>query len=108
MNFKMLKVFFIGFLSFCMCACFGGKLFQPPPSMYKTYVKEGASENIVKNAMLECGYLNPEGGKENDINNEVARREICMFGKGFKYRSGYKGMCSLPGKSTLPACQSRQ
>lgn len=82
------------------------KFFQPPPPMFKSYTKENASEEQVKEALIQCGYPHIYGGDKDDTVNDVAQRENCMFRKGFKYRSGYKGICSLQGKQAIPACLS--
>lgn len=89
-----------------LIAC-GYKPFQPAPPMYKTYKRAGATEQETKDSMLECGYPNIYGGMKDDTENDVARRENCMFRKKFKYNDEYRGICSLPGKKEkLPACRS--
>ncbi|SFH62983.1 hypothetical protein SAMN04515618_101246 [Collimonas sp. OK307] len=80
--------------------------FQPNPPMYELYVKDNATESDVKAAMLKCGYPSIAGGSRGNSSEVVAKRENCMFENGFKYRDGYKGICSLQSAQNTPACQS--
>lgn len=73
--------------------------------MFKSYVKEGATEEEVKQAMLQCGYPNIAGGNKEDTNFDAEIWERCMFKKGYRYRSGYKGICSLKGRHDISACE---
>ena len=63
-------------------------------------------EQGVKQAMLDCGYKNlyGYGGPVTTI-EEDARMENCMFANGFRYKSGYKGVCSLKVGPSIVACK---
>jgi hypothetical protein len=79
--------------------------FQPPPPNYKAWIKNGTTEQDIKQAMLDCGYPNPFT-TANASGNDEAKWENCMFKKGYKYSSGYKGMCATAiNAKDLPACQ---
>jgi hypothetical protein len=86
--------------------CSVGKPFQPPPPMYQSYTKDGATASDVKSVMRQCGYAHEFGGNPGDTSEEVARRENCMFRNGFKYRDGYEGICSFKESSRLDACKN--
>ena len=72
------KTFLYFGITFMLAGCLGSKPFQPPPPMFKSYIKEGATEEDIKRSMLECGYPNVHGGNANDTNEDVAKRENCM------------------------------
>jgi hypothetical protein len=62
----------------------------------KYWEKNGATHNDVLRAMAECGYTDFEYGYGEDKTDEgQARREECMYGKGFKNRV-WGGLCSMP------------
>ena len=105
---KISKIFLFSFFltAILVSSCAIREGFQPPPPMFKSYVKQGTSEAETKQAMLECGYPNVFGGGRQDTSNDVAIREQCMFKKGFTYRSGYQGICSLKNQNILQACRS--
>jgi hypothetical protein len=101
-----------------LCGCRG--IDDPPPPIYTQYIKEqgSATEEEVKQAMRLCGYIDLYGyGMERNVAiNERAKRQNCMFLKGFKFKDGYKGICgelaadiranrSYPYMNELSACQ---
>lgn len=91
------------FISFTLAACFGFKPFQPNPAAFKTWHKQGVSEVIVKQTMLECGFDNPyKNGQMED--NAYAIAQNCMLQKEFTHTSGFN-ICSLKSSKNLPACQ---
>ncbi len=84
---------------------------QPPPPEYKLWTKPGASELVVKKALLECGnpsvdpslYLAKRAGLSV---NDMQEINACMELSGFKFR--YKGhhradICVR--RPQIPACQ---
>lgn len=79
--------------------------FKPPPSIYESFVKNGISPEGVKQAMLECGYPNPFHIDRHVTINDSTKWENCMFANGFRYKSGYKGTCSLRNSKDIAACQ---
>lgn len=83
-------------------------MFKPPLPTYKEWNKSGVSEEGVKKAMLECGYPDVLGSVRGVTLNDIAKRQNCMFRKGFVYRDGYQGLCGAPNpRKDLPACQNR-
>lgn len=96
---------FILILSLAFISACSVRGFQPPPPNYKSWIKSGASEQGVKKTMLDCGYPNPFT-TGNATGNDEAKWENCMFKNGFRYGSGYKGLCATAiNAKDLPACQ---
>ena len=90
-------------MSFTLVACFGFKPFQPSPTAFKRWHKQGVSEGGVKQTMLECGFNNLyNNGRMED--NSYAEAQNCMLQKGFTHSSGFN-ICSLKSSQNLPACQ---
>ena len=88
------KLIEIGLLCAFLNAC-TGKPFQPPPPMFKMFEKKNATTENVKEEMLACDFPNVfSGSKTGDTIGDLARRENCMFSKGFRYIDGRKGICS--------------
>ena len=95
-------------LTLSLTACFGQKPFQPHPPTFTQWVKDGVSSDGVKEAMRQCGEIDlyGYGGDRNSTMNDRAKRENCMFINGFKYKSGFQGLCTLKSYKDIPACQS--
>ena len=97
------KLIKIGLLCAFLSAC-TGKPFQPPPPMFKMFEKKNATTENVKEEMLMCGF--PDiflGSKPGDTRGDLARRERCMFSRGFKYIDGRQGICggqAIPNNAT--------
>jgi hypothetical protein len=91
-----------------LTACFSQKPFQPHPPTFTQWVKEGISEEGVKESMRRCGYIDlyGYGGDRNSSMNEEAKRENCMFKNGFRYKDGDPGLCALKSYKDVPACKS--
>lgn len=85
-------------------ACFPKQAFRPPPPAFKSWGKIGASDSDVKAQMLDCGYRNPYSADRRDSINDEAKHQLCMFSNGYKFKSGYKGLCYSPNWETKPAC----
>ena len=100
-NKKYYFLFFTVFLYGC-----ASKPFQPAPPDFTMWTKNGASEEVVKKAMLACGYPNVGGfaGVRSAI-QEHARAQQCMFKSGFRHKDGSPGICSLPNIRDLRECQ---
>ena len=74
--------------------------------MFQTYIKGGVDEGGVKAAMRQCGYSSVSGRVAGDTVNDIAKRQNCMFARGFKFRGGSKGVCSwAKDKESIPNCQ---
>lgn len=100
----MKNIFFYFFMVFLYgCA---SKPFQPAPLEFTMWMKNGASEEVVKRAMLACGYPNAGGfaGVRSTI-QEHARAQQCMFRSGYRHKYGSSGICSLPNIRDLKECQ---
>lgn len=101
------NILIYSFVSIFMAGCFGIKIMQPPPSNFEFFKTNDKTYEDIKKTMIVCGYPNVNRGNRDDTNNDIAKREICMFRNGFKFNDGYKGMCSLQQQSNLPACQEK-
>lgn len=99
---KFIKYGFIILLFLAGCI---NKPFQPAPAEFKLWIKIGASEDDIKEAMLLCGYPNVGGfaGTKASVEKKTSAEE-CMFRKGFHYRDGWKGKCSERNRAQLAAC----
>jgi len=85
------------------------KPFQPPPAAVDAWIKSGAERQEVLRQLLDCGYPDAVGfvginGRDVKLIDRI-RAEQCMFGKGFKYKSGWGGTCSLRGDYIQAACE---
>jgi len=94
--------------AFATSAC-STRGFRPPPSTEEAFTdKHGAGSSEIKTALDSCGYResmssNLRNGET--LDNARARIMECMFSKGYYYRNGWGGMCSVPEyRVELPAC----
>lgn len=99
-----MKSFFIIVVLIAATGCIPKKAFQPNPPAYKDWYKGSLSDEEIKQEMLSCGHQNPYTPDRNDSINDRAIKEICMFDKGFKYTSGFKGICYIINLHDKPAC----
>lgn len=102
---KVSKVVSAILMTFFLTGCLGAKPFQPPPSTFRMWKKEGANSKEVKRAMLHCGYPNPEGINTNWSRNEIALVQECMYKQGFRRTDNYR-ICATADEANLPACHS--
>jgi len=93
----------------CVCmivAC--AKPFQPPPTAIESWVKPGVGRDQLLKQLLDCGFPNAGGfygSWARDVTiTERIHAERCMFDNGFRYRSGWKGLCTLSGEDIRAAC----
>lgn len=95
-------------LSIALTGCFGGKPFQPPPPIYTTWIKNGVSQEEVKHAMRDCGYIDlyGYGGDRSATIEDRVIREKCMFAHGYRHKSGFQGICSLSNTENIAACHN--
>ena len=102
-----IKILLVGILVLTMTACSAEKPFQPNAPTYTKWFKESVPEDGVKEAMRQCGYkdLYGYGGDRGSTNEDIAKRQNCMFKNGFQRSDGYKGICSLSGAEKISACQ---
>ena len=104
----MNNIIFLVTLTISIGGCFGIKPFQPPPAEYESWEKSGVSDPEVRRTLLACGYPNPYGFDRDYIPNDVAIAEQCMFSRGFRRNDSYKGICAVPNRRDLPACNGRK
>lgn len=102
----MKRLLIIAFVGIGMTGCFRQ---TPQIVAYKSWQKNGASEDEVKRAQLECGYSNPLGSSSVPMDdNSIAISSRCMNKNGFintdylKYTNG-KTFCEKHPE--IPACQ---
>jgi hypothetical protein len=96
----------------CMGAAFflfGCRPFQPPPEQFEAYFKPGVDSKGVVEQMMKCGYPNARGfvgrnGRNVSLETEI-RADQCMLRSGFRYRSGFRGLCSLTNETEHPECK---
>ncbi|WP_241082815.1 hypothetical protein [Achromobacter xylosoxidans] len=87
---------------------------QPPPPLYQLWAKAGVDQHGVRSALLDCGYPNSSHVDGTTItNNDYARGEQCMLGKGFAYQERYSYCDTHPDLAACPktdgaAAASRQ
>jgi len=90
--------------------------FQPPPPEYKMWIKPGATELMIKKALMECGAPNPRPSANSFTNayrvegdsllNAIIEVDMCMEDWGFVSKWGsVKKVCKLPHNKHLPACR---
>ena len=94
----------------CLVAgCLKSIPFQPPPTEYEMWVKEGASMIEVQKATLECGYPDPfNSGRYRRSMNEIVLSDLCMQASGFHYSSDRNWrtyMCPEAAWDRIPACR---
>jgi len=95
-------------LSFAILTVACAKPFQPPPTAIESWVKPGVGRDERLKQLLDCGFPNAGGfygssARGVTIEDEI-RAERCMFDNGFKYKSGWAGLCSLSGENVRAAC----
>jgi hypothetical protein len=80
---------------------------RPPPSDEEAMTsKSHPAVNQVRQALNECGDLQPKHEGESQTNAN-ARVIECMFQKDFYFKSGWGGHCADPDyRANLPACQN--
>ena len=87
-----------------VAACSQARPFQPPPPLYELWAKPGVDRQGVRNALLGCGFPDSAHVDSTTItNNDYARGEQCMLGKGFVHQ-GRHTYCDI--HSQLPACKA--
>lgn len=89
-----------------MSAC---KPFQPRPEQFESYQKYGMDHNAVIAQMRKCGYPDGAGfvgagGAGISLETEI-RADQCMLRAGYRYRSGFGGICSVSQYKDNPACK---
>ncbi|WP_231907030.1 hypothetical protein [Cupriavidus sp. D384] len=75
---------------------------QPPPPLFETWAKPGASQQVVRSALLECGF--PDAAHVTPVEmarNDYARAQLCMLDHGFTYTDRSIVCAHAP---ELPAC----
>ena len=79
--------------------------FRPPPSDEEAMTSKNRPTVVqVRQALNQCGDLQPKNGGESQANAD-ARVIECMFKDGFYFKSGWGGPCSTPDyRAKLPAC----
>lgn len=76
--------------------------FQPSPPAYKLWAKPGVSEQGVRSAMLDCGFVDSAYVDGTVMtNNDYARAQLCMIDKRFVYQDRRILCADVP---ELPAC----
>jgi hypothetical protein len=77
--------------------------------MFEMFERSGSSPADAKTAMLICGFPNVVTGRNpTDTLGDTARRERCMFLKGFRYIDGYRGICSTRAAKNISECLGDQ
>lgn len=75
---------------------------QPPPPLFQNWTKPGASQQVVRNALLACGFADAAQVTSVEMaTNDYARSELCMLDRGFTY-TGQSIVCAHAPE--LPAC----
>lgn len=105
-NVKFCSVILVFIMLIPACA----KPFQPPPPAIEMWVKPGIEKEEVRKNLLDCGFPNAAGfvgsiRKKFKLSDEV-RAEQCMFRKGYRYKDGWGGMCTIESASYQAACDS--
>jgi len=90
-----------------MVAACTPRYFRPPLDIEETYTSQARPTVAhIKQALADCGFSRPlqRIGSES-FDNARARVNECMFLRGFYFKSGDGGYCSVPMyRATLPAC----
>jgi hypothetical protein len=81
------------------------KPFQPPPPTFLQLIKPGCNPEETKREMIDCGEQNVYTGRNNDDTvQDIVKRQNCMFNKGYRYSSGWRGLCAEKAVAALPEC----
>ena len=85
------------------------KSLQPPPTGVETWLKVGVEKEAILRQMVKCGFPNSAGftgpaAVGYKVVDEI-RAERCMFEAGYKYRSGWNGICSSSNKEVRDICK---
>lgn len=101
----MKKYYSLAMAFIVLTACIPRTAFQPSQPSFMAYEKLNATDADIKAQMLDCGYLNPFYPKLNETLNERAQQQICMLNAGYRFKSGYQGIChAYKDWQSLPAC----
>jgi hypothetical protein len=104
---QALRTLIFTFILSLIAACNLGRGFKPPPNANEGWTsKQNPSQVEVNKAMITCGTteLSDGTGQDNSPTARVTRQE-CMFKKGFFYKSGWGGLCTIPEvRSSNTAC----
>ncbi|WZB76181.1 hypothetical protein WJ972_10100 [Achromobacter insuavis] len=87
-----------------LSACINVRPMQPPPPLYALWAKPGVDQQGVRGALLDCGF--PSAGHVDGTtitNNDYARGEQCMLGKGFAYQERHTYCDTHPHLAACPA-----
>lgn len=85
-------------------ACIHGRPMQPPPPLYALWAKAGVDQQGVRDALLDCGFPSASHVDGTTItNNDYARGEQCMLGKGFAYQERHTYCDTHPHLAACPA-----
>lgn len=77
---------------------------QPPPPLYALWAKPGVDQQGVRDALLDCGFPSASHVDGTTItNNDYARGEQCMLGKGFAYQERHTYCDAHPHLAACPA-----
>lgn len=77
---------------------------QPPPPLYALWAKAGVDQQGVRDALLGCGFPSASHVDGTTItNNDYARGEQCMLGKGFAYQERHTYCDAHPHLAACPA-----
>lgn len=97
-----------------LSACINGRPMQPPPPLHALWAKPGVDQQGVRDALLDCGFPSASHVDGTTItNNDYARGEQCMLGKGFAYQERHTYCDTHPHLAACPptdgaAAASRQ
>ena len=87
-----------------LSACINGRPMQPPPPLYALWAKAGVDQQGVRDALLDCGFPSASHVDGTTItNNDYARGEQCMLGKGFAYQERHTYCDTHPHLAACPA-----
>jgi hypothetical protein len=93
MMMKVINKIFFSMIIFYLTGCLGLSN-QPPDEFHIQWFKPNVSREETKKAIEECGFQNIYGYSGFYLINEDAKRENCMFKRGFKYKNA-SGVCSM-------------
>lgn len=75
---------------------------QPPPPLYQNWTRPGAGQQVIRDALLGCGFPDAAHVTPKEMaTNDHARSELCMLDRGFIY-TGPSIVCAHSPE--LPAC----
>ncbi|MCG2596328.1 hypothetical protein [Achromobacter insuavis] len=87
-----------------LSACINVRPMQPPPPLYALWAKPGVDQQGVRGALLDCGFPSASHVDGATItNNDYARGEQCMLGKGFAYQERHTYCDTHPHLAACPA-----